>query len=305
MDWIDQGLKIDPEEACQHIEEFIRNKCRDLDRRGVILGLSGGFDSALTAYICVRAVGPDRVRLLNMPERDSKPIHRKHAALIAQDLSIDLKVIELSPILEEMGVYDLLPISELPGRTLRRLTVRLARSVKGLGARRSLLEERFRSEPYSLVANAKAYMMTKHRVRMMTLYQRAERGNFMVVGAANRTEYETGTYTQWGCDHCADVMPIIHLYRSQLIHLAQHVGLPKPILGKAADPDILPGLNDKEELLGSFDKVDRVLWGLEHGAETAEMMDLEGEDFVDHIVRLVDLSRPMRESPYVIEIDHA
>jgi NH3-dependent NAD+ synthetase len=100
-------------------------------------------------------------------------------------------------------------------------------------------------------------------------------------------------------------MPIIHLYRSQLIHLARHVGLSEPILGKAADPDILPGLDDKEELLGSFDKVDRVLWGLEHGAETTEIKDLEGEEFVDHIVRLVDLSRPMRESPYVIEIDHA
>jgi|GEM_PF-3320127 len=54
----------------------------------------------------------------------------------------------------------------------------------------------------------------------------------MVVGAANRTEWLTGTFTQFGCDHIADVMPILHLYRSQLEVLATHLHLPEEIRKK-------------------------------------------------------------------------
>jgi NAD+ synthase len=143
--------------------------------------------------------------------------------------------------------------------------------------------------------------MSKHRLRMLLLYQQAEISNLMVVGAANRTELMTGTFSQWGCDQCADVMPLIHLYRSQLYPLARYLQLPKVIVEKAADPDIMPGVDDKEALLGSFLEADRILIGLEKGVGRQELSRSYGVAAVDQIVSLVELSRPMRESPYAIK----
>jgi len=74
----------------------------------------------------------------------------------------------------------------------------------------------------------------------------------------------TGTFTQFGCDHCADIMPLLHLYRSQLVPQAEYLNLPQEILSKKADPDVLPGLDDKGALLRSFDIVDQILWCLEN-----------------------------------------
>jgi NAD+ synthase len=142
--------------------------------------------------------------------------------------------------------------------------------------------------------------MAKHRLRMVLLYQRAGVHNLLVVGAANRTEWLTGTFSQWGCDRCADVMPILHLFRSQLGPLAEYLGLPEAVRSKPADPDVLPGVDDKEELLGSFSQTDQILWGLENGVDRRELVQLFGESDVARIERLIGLSQPMRESPYVI-----
>jgi NAD+ synthase len=143
--------------------------------------------------------------------------------------------------------------------------------------------------------------MIKHRLRMILLYQEAEIRNLMVVGAANRTEWLTGTFSQWGCDQCADVMPILHLYRSQLDPLAAYLGVPDEIRAKPADPDVMPGIDDKEALLGSFEVVDQILWGLENEVERAELVDAYGLRDVEHIEVLVELSRPMRAAPFTVE----
>ena len=120
----------------------------------------------------------------------------------------------------------------------------------------------------------------------------------MVVGAANRTEWMTGTFSKWGVDHCADIMPIIHIYRSQLEQLAKYLQIPNYIRYKDADPDVIPGVNDKGALLGTFPVVDQILYCIENHADLEEMHRIHGEERVDRLLQLVDLSRHMRESPY-------
>ena len=200
--------------------------------------------------------------------------------------------------LKAMGVYDLLPIGSLPGRTMREWVVRLGQSISGLKRTQDLLLARFRPTAGSLVAKGNAYAMAKHRLRMVLLTYRADIDNLMVVGAANKTEWLTGTFSKWGCDHCADVMPIVHLYRSQLPALAQYLGVPEAIRSKPADPDIMPGIDNKEALLGTFIETDQILWGLENGMDRPELIRLFGADAVEHIAALRALSRPMREAPY-------
>jgi NAD+ synthase len=294
-------LNFDPEAACHQIEQFLRERLDAVGKAGILIGLSGGFDSTLAAYLSVRAVGKERVRLLNLPERDSKPVHRKHAARVAEKLGIPLEVKNLTPILSEMGVYRLLPIGSLPGSRVRELTGRLGRRLLGLVPGSSVLEARFHPEPGSLVARGNAYAVAKHRLRMLMLYQEADIHQLMVVGAANRTEWLTGTFSQWGCDHCADVMPLLHLYRSQLHLLAEPLGLPPEIAGKNADPDVIPGVDNKEALLGGFVETDQVLAGLEQGRTKEELAAEWGGEFVEQIARLYAWSAPMRVQPYHLD----
>jgi NAD+ synthase len=259
MESIFEPLKIEPAKTSAAIEALLREKLDDLSKDGILIGLSSGLDSAVSAYLSVRALGRDKVHLLNLPDRDSKAIHRQHAALVARELGIELQVREITPLLEAMGIYNHLPTSFLPSQKLREIVVRLGKTLAGMDRPEELLRARFRAAPNSLVARGKAYAMTKHRLRMVLLYERAEIANLMVVGAANRTELLTGTFSLWGCDHCADVMPILHLYRSQLPGLAEYLQVPLEVRSKSADPDILPGVDNKEELLGSFKQTDHIL----------------------------------------------
>jgi NAD+ synthase len=297
MTWILERLTIDTPMVATQIEQLLQNKLQQTERSGAVLGLSGGLDSAVVAYLSARALGADRVTALNLPDRDSKALHRQHAQRVAAELGIRLQTRDITVMLQAMGIYDLLPIGPLPGRTLKQLVVWMGKSFAGLTRAEDMLAARLRPQANSLLAKANAYAMAKHRLRMLLLYQQAEIENGMVVGAANKTEWLTGTFALWGCDHCADVMPIIHLYRSQLPSLAVYLGVPQTIRSKPADPDMLPGADDKE-LLGSFAATDQILWGLENGVDRGELVRAFGEDAVQHIAALHELSRPMRQAPY-------
>lgn len=298
MDAFMDQLKLDPAQTCQEIELFIHKKLDDMARSGILVGLSGGLDSAVTAYLCVRGVGKKKVTALYMPDRDSKDIHRAHAERIASELDIPLEKIDLTPTLNTIGIYDLLPLRYLPTQGLRTFLVKFGKKLIGSNEGTDLLQKRLHSEPNSWVSKGNAYATIKHRVRMVQLYYQADIRNLMVVGAANKTELLTGTFSKWGCDHCADVMPIIHLYRSQLASIAEHLEIPEEIRSKHADPDVLPGVNNKEELLGSFLVTDQVLWGLENRLPHEEMLLHFGEENTNKIIALWESSKHMRESPY-------
>jgi len=294
---IAEGLRIDPVVVCREIEELIRTTLEALRRDGAVVALSGGLDSAVVATLTVRSLGTDRVHLLNLPERDSKPIHQKHAKRLAEHLGMNLAARSISPILRAAGSYRLLPLGFIPGRTLRRMLVDFTKSKVLTDRGSNLLADRLQPKANSWLAKGNAYVIAKHRIRMAVIYQYAEVRNLMVVGAANRTEWLTGTFSKWGVDHCADVMPIIHLYRSQLKILAEHLQVPEFIRLKAADPDFIPGLDDKEALLGDFSTTDRILYGIENQFDLQALYRTYGKQNVERLLNMVELSKHMRESP--------
>jgi NAD+ synthase len=302
MNTIKEKLTIDPEQVCREVHLLLRDKLEVMRKDGILVGLSGGLDSAVVAFLARRSVEAENLTLLNMPDRDSKKIHQQHARLIAQKLGVPLKVKKLAPTLRAAGLYRSLPIGFVPGQRLKRSLVRWGRKSEGLENSKNLLAARLQPKAGSWVARANAYATFKHRMRMVFLYHYAHTHNLLVVGAANKTELLTGTFSQWGCDQCADVMPILHLYRSQLLPLAEYLGLPEPVRNKAADPDVLPGVNDKGKLLGTFEIADQILWGLENGVPDDQLANSFGEELVSRIKTLYDLSRPMREIPYTLDL---
>lgn len=295
-------LTLDPEVTARAITNFIQDQFVKSKREAVLIGLSGGLDSAVVAYLCVKSLGKDFVRLLNMPERDSKGIHQKDARLIARELGVQLEVRDLTAVLKALGVYSSLPIGMLPTRNLKQWLVKFGRKLSGLENETDVLTQRLQPKPNSLVAKGNAYASAKHRMRMLMLYHLADTHNLFVAGAANKTEWLTGTFSKWGCDQCADIMPILHLYRSQLPGVARYLGIPESIRTKAADPDVMPGIDDKEKLLGSFELIDQILSSFEKGIEKGEIERQFGKINADFAATLLENSRHMRESPYALAI---
>lgn len=298
MDWTRSALIIDPQQTINEIGSFIQDRFTKLNRKVAIVGLSGGLDSSLMASLAVRCLGKNQVKLYYLPERDSKPLHRRHATQLSQQLSVKLKVIKITPALRALRVYRLLPLSFFPGQKLKAWAVAYVKKQLLSRTDGEFLSARLTATGGSWVARANAYVSAKHRMRSVLLYKEAEHSQGLVIGAANKTEWMTGTFTQWGCDHCADLMPLLHLYRSQLIPLAEHLGLPEEIIHKKADPDVLPGLDDKGKLLGSFKEADLILWGLENQIPLSDLEERFGKEKVNYIQTLVDNSAYYRETPY-------
>jgi len=292
------SLHIDAPLMTQQIEQLIRETFSRLHRDGAIIALSGGLDSSVTAVLTVRSLGKEHVRLVYMPDRDSNPIHKKHATMLAEELGCEFSTKNITPVLRKLGAYKTLHLAYIPTRYLRKLATKFGRKHLVTLEPKEYATARLSAQANSAVARSNAYMETKHRVRMTQIYQFAEVHNLMVVGAANRTEWMTGNFCQWGIDHCADVMPIVHLYRTQVEQLAECLNVPEHIRKKPADPDLMPIEDDKGKLLGGFDLVDKILLDMELGVPLEQLNQSHDPSLVERVMLMNEYSKHMRESPY-------
>ena len=115
-------IRIDPRAVALALKNSIGARLAELKKDGIVLGLSGGVDSAVTAALCVRAVGAERVAALLLPERDSDPVHQRHALMLARQLGIRARIRNLTPVLEHFAVYGYSPLRFLPRFLQEKLT---------------------------------------------------------------------------------------------------------------------------------------------------------------------------------------
>ncbi|MEA3454769.1 MAG: NAD(+) synthase, partial [Candidatus Caldatribacteriota bacterium] len=296
-------MKINPEKVALSLENFIREYTEKLEREGVILGLSGGIDSAVIAVLCMRAFGPKKTFALIMPEKDSKKEHIQDALNFARELGIEAKLVDITPYLEELGVYKLFPLNKI--LSLGKLKGALVRKAYRFYERKTgklpFLESisGFKDKEFnSYLAKGNAYYRAKHRLRMMLLYLYAELENRLVVGAANKSEYKIGYFVKHGCDDATDIMPLLNLYKTQVRELACYLNIPARIIEKPPSPDVMPGLADDEEVMRiSYEKMDLILLALEKGWKVSDIVKALGieEDEVIYIKNLMKKSEHMRK----------
>ena len=98
-------LDIDAAATAAEIAEAIRTHVSTLKRRGIVVGLSGGIDSSVVTALAVRALGPDRVHVLLMPERDSSPEALTLGRLLTDQLKVPTTVEDIAPTLAAAGCY--------------------------------------------------------------------------------------------------------------------------------------------------------------------------------------------------------
>src|SRR6185436_1570754 len=92
-------LRLDCGAEAERIGQALRKQLREIRRQGLVLGLSGGIDSSVTAALAVRALGARRVYGLFMPESDSDPESLELGQLLATELGIQASVEDIAPAL--------------------------------------------------------------------------------------------------------------------------------------------------------------------------------------------------------------
>lgn len=284
---------IDAPACAARLTAFIDERRRALFRDGIIVPFSGGLDSSTVLLLCLQAAGPDRVTALLLPERQGNPEAASYARLVADQFKIKTITRDISAILAALGTYDFL-VAKLPLRGMQDWAARSYLQVTG-------------DRPFMQIVHGQASPLeragfarynSKHRIRAVVTYLMAKEANALVVGCAHKTEDLLGLFVKFGVDDCADVMPLKNLYRTQIVQLAEHLGVPPEILARTPNPDIIPGVSDKyQDILGlRSDILDLILYGLEHGLDTAAIagqLDLPGEK-VEQIRALVRLTEHMR-----------
>src|ERR1700674_1291751 len=273
-----ETLRIDPATEARRIRAAIRGQVlRRLRKRGIVVGLSGGIDSSVTAALCACALGPDRVVAVLMPERDSDPDSLRLGQQIAAWLGIRSEVENIEPILAAAGCYrrrDALIRRLVPAfgcgwgckMALENVLQQGAYHISSLIVRSPEGRvERLRM-PLEVYLGVVAATNMKQRTRKLIEYTHAERLNYAVAGTPNRLEYDQGFFVKLG-DGAADVKPIAHLYKTQVYQLAEYLGVPEVIRNRPPTTDTYSMPQSQEEFYFSlpYEKMDLVLYGKNHG----------------------------------------
>ena len=298
-------LTIDPEKTALAIEDAIRRQVTGLRRRGIVVGLSGGIDSSVVTCLSARALGPERVQVLFMPERDSSPDSLTLARSLTSKLGTPAVVEDIAPILEAAGCYrrqDEAIRSVFPDYgegyrnkiTLPSILESERLNVSELTVESPTGQRRTSRMPLAAYLQLVAATNFKQRVRKMMEYYHADRLNFAVAGTPNRLEYDQGFFVKLG-DGAADIKPIAHLYKSQVYALAEYVGVPEEIRRRPPTTDTfsLPQTQEEFYFALPYAKMDLCLYGRNHdvpAAEVAAAAELTPEQ-VERVYRDIDQKR--------------
>ncbi|MDI6643308.1 MAG: NAD+ synthase [Candidatus Hodarchaeaceae archaeon] len=220
---IENALRINPASTKQKLVAFIKKRVSEAGADGVVVGLSGGLDSSVTAILCTKALGASKVIGVSMPEAGvTDPRDVADAREVANKLGIAFRIVDISPAV--------------------------------LGVRQNLTD-------YQIGAQLPAANI-KPRVRMTILYYYANLLNRLVVGSSNRSELRAGYFTKFG-DGGADLLPLGYLYKTQVRQLAAYLGLSKQVIDKVPSAGLWRGQTDEGELGISYEKLDMIYAGLD------------------------------------------
>jgi NAD+ synthase (glutamine-hydrolysing) len=223
----------------------------------VVLGLSGGIDSGLTAALCVEALGPDRVVCVSMPSRFSSEATRQDARLVAERLGTAFHELPIEGVVE---------------------------------AFRATLAEPFAgTDPGVAEENIQA------RVRGTLLMALSNKFGWLLVATGNKSEYSVGYATLYG-DMAGGFALLKDVYKSDVFRLARHLNtragrelIPASVIERAPSAELRAEQRD-EDSLPPYAKLDEVLEAYVELDLSREDLSADGFDpaVVDRALTLTD-----------------
>lgn len=251
-------------ETVEKICSFIRKKVERSGADGVVVGVSGGLDSAVTVALCSRAIGKENVYALILPERET----------IKEETLRDAREVAgmLAGRVAEMDFTEAY-------RALARVMPDFAE-----GAR---------------IPNGNL----KARLRMCILYYYANKFGLLVAGTGDKSEISLGYFTKYGDGGC-DFLPIGDLYKTEVKELARFLGVPPHVAEKKPSPGLWRGHTAEGELGLEYAVIDEMLKLFAAGAkveEVAAKLKLK-PDAVKRIKRMAEESAHKRELPEICRL---
>ena len=303
-------LAIDLEAEAGRIADWMRESVRGMRRRGLVVAMSGGIDSSVCAALAVRAVGPERVFGLLLPERDSSSRSTDLGRQLATHLGIQADTHDIAPALQAIGCYaeQEAAIREVfpdYGAGWKNKIVLQGGLEGGINFYRLIVESpqgdrqeaRLPTGPYLRIVAATNH---KQRLRKTMEYFHADRLNYAVVGTPNRLEYDQGFFVKNG-DGSADLKPIAHLFKTQVYAMARHLGLPDAICSTTPTTDTysLPQGQDEFYFALPYAQMDLALWAFEHDVPAAQLAPALDVDEATAAAVYRDIVAKRRQAAYL------
>ncbi len=243
------------EERCAWLADQIRH----LNKKGALVQLSGGIDSSVVVHLCARALGPDKVRAVYLPDTSTGPETKEFVVAAASNADVELLERNIGPAIAAQ--CPAAEITELIRRyapdydpathaysvnASQRMAQRLGALVYQvvIGPRHGSPERTLKMSVEDLRAVI-AYQNRKQRTRMTFAYAEAEAANYAVVGASNGDELDTGFVVKYG-DDAADICAIGDLPKDRVYALARELGVPEQIIARPPTTDTY-ALNQTQE----------------------------------------------------------
>jgi NAD+ synthase len=308
-------LQFDNIEAeVNRISERMKNDIFGLlKRKGAVIGISGGIDSSVTLALTVKALGAENVLGIMLPEKDSSPESKEFALKLANKFKVRTLEEDITGALDGFGCYrrrDEAVTAIFPEYNPADFKMKIGINQRGLN---QFLPPVFSltiigsdGKEKSKILPIKEYLQIvaasnfKQRCRMSMLYYHAEFLHYAMIGTPNKHEVEQGFFVKNG-DGGADIMPIAHLYKSQVYQLAEYLGIPKEIIKRTPTSDTYSAEQTQEEFFFQmpFMEMDLIGYGLENGisAEEVGIVLNKTTDEVKHIYN--NLNRKKKTTEYL------
>jgi NAD+ synthase (glutamine-hydrolysing) len=239
------------------LELGLRDYVEKNDFREVVLGLSGGIDSALVAALAAEALGPDRVVCVSMPSRFSSEGTQADAKRVAENLGVRCLEIPIEPIVEAIGAA-LTPV---------------------FGD----------SEPGIAEENVQA------RARGLLVMALSNKFGWLALATGNKSELSVGYATLYG-DMAGGFALLKDVYKTDVFRLAKHLNerarrelIPRSVIERAPSAELRAGQRD-EDTLPPYAELDRVLEAYVELDSSREELTTDGfdKDVVDRAVGMID-----------------
>lgn len=238
--------------------KWLKERVSEAGAKGLVLGLSGGVDSAVVGALIKKAF-PEHSKGLILPCYSSSQ-DIEHGKKVAEAIGLSYEVLDLTTVhAEMMRLFDFARKSVSDGS----VTASLSDGEKtGEVASDGGVSENAASDAET--AHRKSMRASdsnlRARLRMSAIYAYANYHGDLTVGTDNAAELHIGYFTKYG-DGGVDLLPIAQLLKCEVFAMARMLGVPKEVLYKAPSAGLWEGQTDEGEIGTTYDEIDRFLMG--------------------------------------------